>query len=100
MSAHLCVIIASGKSDSSTVSACAGEEHRIFIPPKKTSEAQQRGQEREISVKKVQGQFLPLCLEEEAQGMAQVEAWGNTLPLHRTLRRRVWSLCYSAVAET
>lgn len=71
----------------------------IFFSPKKPSKARQQIRKRRSSAKEVQGQILLLCLE-EGQGMVQVEVWGNLLPLHRTLRRQVLFLCYSAVVET
>lgn len=96
--ANLCVAIASSKSDSTVVSACAREGHVIFFFPKKPSEAQQ-----EVRKRSLRGRFgVKFCRFSLRRGreMVQVEPWGNSLPFHRTLRRRVWSPCYSAVAET
>lgn len=66
MKARSCAALASGKSDSSVVSAYAEEGNVIlfFFFPREALRGTAAGQEKEISAEKVWGQILPLCLEE------------------------------------
>lgn len=75
MTANLCLAVASSKSDSRVVSACAGEGHRIIFSPKSLLGKGDLPEE----------DSGPNSATLEEKGEVQAEAWGNSLPLHGML---------------